>query len=112
MGRKTKNGFPTAWRSRQIARAKMEKVLGYKLSADTIVHHKDKNPFNNDLENLEIMANKEHSKLHLKNLWETMYLDEIYSGDIKSLFVKLKKELKDLYEYLDSMAPPKEPERR
>lgn len=42
----------------------MEKHIGRKLSKDEVVHHKDFNRNNNDINNLQLMTRSEHSKLH------------------------------------------------
>lgn len=42
----------------------MEQHLGRKLETWESVHHKDENPRNNDIDNLEIMSKSEHSKMH------------------------------------------------
>jgi hypothetical protein len=42
----------------------MERVIGRALRADEQVHHKDKNPLNNDPSNLELMDRAEHERLH------------------------------------------------
>ena len=42
----------------------MEKYLGRKLLSNEIVHHKDGDKSNNDLENLEVMSRSEHSRSH------------------------------------------------
>ena len=42
----------------------MEYKLGRFLAADEVVHHKDGNPENNSLDNLEVMKRSEHSKYH------------------------------------------------
>ena len=44
----------------------MEQYLGRKLDPNEIVHHKDGNKLNNDINNLEVMTWGEHSKLHRK----------------------------------------------
>ena len=43
----------------------MEQYLGRKLSRDEVVHHKDGNKENNDIENLELMSLSEHSRQHM-----------------------------------------------
>jgi len=50
--------------SRRLARKIMEKHLKRKLTFHEIVHHKDKNPFNNHLNNLLLMTSEEHTSLH------------------------------------------------
>ncbi len=45
----------------------MEKHLGRYLSPNEIVHHLDENKTNNSIENLKIMTNEEHIKLHMAN---------------------------------------------
>ena len=42
----------------------IEQHLGRLLSPNEVVHHKDGNKKNNNIDNLEIMSNSEHSKFH------------------------------------------------
>ena len=42
-------------------REKIEKALGRKLRKGEVVHHKDHNPGNNELSNLEVMSQHEHN---------------------------------------------------
>jgi ABC-type bacteriocin/lantibiotic exporter with double-glycine peptidase domain len=44
----------------------MEKHLGRKLTKNEIVHHIDNNPTNDNPENLQVMTQKEHARLHFK----------------------------------------------
>lgn len=46
----------------------MQQHLGRKLTCDEIVHHKDGNFRNNNIDNLEIMSKSEHAKLHCSYL--------------------------------------------
>ena len=50
-----------------IHRAVMEQKLGRKLKSNEFVHHIDGNAQNNVPENLKIMSNAEHRKLHCKS---------------------------------------------
>ena len=45
-------------------RLNMEKYLGRKLKADEIVHHKNNDPSDNRINNLEIMSRAEHARHH------------------------------------------------
>lgn len=47
-------------------RLKMEEKLGRQLLCDEVIHHKDGNPLNCDINNLEIMSFSEHSREHYK----------------------------------------------
>lgn len=46
----------------------MEQHLGRKLSSEEIVHHKDGNKLNNNISNLVVMTNAEHTRLHKKTV--------------------------------------------
>lgn len=48
----------------KLHRAIMEEKLGRRLAPDEIVHHKDGNKQNNDIENLEVLPWGEHSRIH------------------------------------------------
>lgn len=55
----------THWRTaRNNSRRKMERYLGIKLEYNQIVHHKDEDYTNGELDNLQVVSRKEHSKLH------------------------------------------------
>lgn len=49
-------------------RWRMEQELGRKLSRNEIVHHKNGNPLDNDISNLEVMSLSEHSRMHKKEI--------------------------------------------
>jgi len=91
MGRKPKDGFISACRSRQIARVKLEKALGYELPNNICVHHINGNPFDNDISNLKPLTNSEHSKLHLKEWWDQLYLESP-----NNLLIELEEAIQDL----------------
>lgn len=44
----------------------MEKLLGRYLTKDEIVHHKDENTMNNNIDNLILMTASEHNSFHSK----------------------------------------------
>ena len=48
----------------RIHRYLMEKKVGRKLLSSELVHHKDDNKFNNDIDNLEIVTRSKHKQLH------------------------------------------------
>ena len=45
----------------------MESILNRQLLPTEDVHHKDENPLNNDINNLEIIGHKEHDRYHAKD---------------------------------------------
>ena len=51
-------------------RVLMEEKLGRPLEKHEQVHHKDGNPKNNDLDNLEIMNIGDHQKLHSRKYYD------------------------------------------
>lgn len=54
-------------RAKRKHRDVMEKHLGRKLSPEEAVHHKDGNPSNNDINNLEIVSFADHQREHHVN---------------------------------------------
>lgn len=54
----TKNGYVL------LHRVIMENKLGRLLQPDEVVHHIDHNKKNNSIDNLQVLTNKEHAKLH------------------------------------------------
>ncbi len=64
----------------------MEQYLGRKLTRLEVVHHKDGNGRNNDIENLELMSLSSHSRLHVKVIMTT---PEATRRGIKGLRSKL-----------------------
>jgi len=62
-----KMGYKVIWVNGKLIREHrylMQLHLGRKLNRSEFVHHKDKNRLNNDLDNLEIMDNGEHTRYH------------------------------------------------
>ena len=49
---------------RRASRVIMERLIGRPLEANEHVHHKDKNPLNNDPSNLELLDRRMHERLH------------------------------------------------
>jgi hypothetical protein len=58
-------------KKRRAHRVIIERYLGRPLHPYEHVHHKDKNPLNNDLSNLELMLKKQHERLPLLTAGET-----------------------------------------
>ena len=42
----------------------MEESIGRRLGYNEVVHHKDENPLNNEISNLEIVYRGDHSRIH------------------------------------------------
>jgi len=43
---------------------KLMKTLNPEITQKDIIHHKDENPLNNSVDNLEVMTNSKHLKFH------------------------------------------------
>ena len=54
----------TPAKSRMLARIALEEFLDTKLPPEVIVHHKDENPLNNSIQNLEMVTRADHAKIH------------------------------------------------
>lgn len=69
------------------------KNLGFKLSANTIVHHLDETPSNNDLSNLALLSRANHSALHrfLQQQW-SLYM-KVYSKHSENCWDILRDQL-------------------
>ena len=50
--------------SRERARRKVQRYLGRKLETWEDVHHKDENPLNNNIDNLQVLSHGDHTRLH------------------------------------------------
>lgn len=57
------NGISLAFEHRVVA----EKKIGRYLTLNEIVHHKDKDTLNNNPDNLEVLFNYQHKRLHKYN---------------------------------------------
>lgn len=59
----------------------MENALGRQLSSSELVHHRDGNTLNDQLENLEILSRSDHERLHSSTNYHPRYLDyELIQG--------------------------------
>lgn len=62
----------------------MEQVLGRYLTADEVVHHKDGDKLNNLPENLELLSQAEHMRLHAPHLQQEQLRDSETGRFLKS----------------------------
>jgi hypothetical protein len=53
---------------KRLHREAVEKFLGRKLKREECVHHIDGNKLNNDISNLQILSQSEHSKIHFDKI--------------------------------------------
>jgi len=76
-----------------------ECAIGRKLKPFEIVHHKDKNKLNNDINNLQLMSKKEHNNIHqigFKTRFKKKY--QINREDILIMYETMTmKEIADIY---------------
>jgi len=57
------------FQGRHIHRVVAEEMLGRKLLQEEIVHHKDGDKWNNSIDNLEVMTQAAHARLHNIERW-------------------------------------------
>ena len=53
-----------------------------------VVHHKDEDKSNNDFDNLQVMTDADHRRLHIKNISEFSYTSEMQRGEKNSFYGK------------------------
>ena len=46
----------------------MQKYLGREVASDEVIHHIDGDPFNNDINNLELLTRGQHTTCHFKGI--------------------------------------------
>ena len=63
-------------KEKPVHRAVVESHLGRELLTDEIVHHKNQNPSDNRLENLEVLSISQHMKVHRSLLTKTEMIQE------------------------------------
>lgn len=66
----TSSGYtrqPGGMRKVRLHRILMASYLGRNLKTEDVVHHRDGNKLNNNIDNLELMTPQEHMKIHSKN---------------------------------------------
>jgi hypothetical protein len=56
-------------KGRHIHRIVAEEMLGRSLTSKEVVHHKDGNKWNNAPENLEVMSQSQHVRIHNMERW-------------------------------------------
>jgi hypothetical protein len=65
--KRTSDGYMRrSYDDRYLHRIVMEEYLGRKLKTSEFVHHINGNPSDNRIENLQVISNSEHRKLHMK----------------------------------------------
>jgi transcriptional regulator with XRE-family HTH domain len=99
-----KPGHPRAQRRPYIAEhvLVMEKHLGRFLNRDEVVHHKDGDKSNNNIDNLEILTKAEHNKIHNGGKAKTIRITCAYCGKkvlkkYRQVGTKIKNGQKDFY---------------
>jgi HNH endonuclease len=60
--------FPKDGRQVAVHRLVVEEHLGRALTSDEVVHHRDHDPLNNDIANLQVMTRAEHLVHHLRTM--------------------------------------------
>lgn len=65
--RKRSDGYLRLSNDQYIHRQVVSEALGRPLNPDEFIHHKDDDPANNDISNLEITTNSAHRRFHVKN---------------------------------------------
>lgn len=60
-----KKGYRRIKRGKFLHRVIMEEYLQRKLSLDEVIHHKDGNKLNNNINNLEVLQKREHDLIHM-----------------------------------------------
>ena len=68
-----------AQQSRRDARLKMKIKFPLLINDSVHVHHKDFNPLNNRLDNLKILPQGEHIRLHSNLYWDHQQLKKLES---------------------------------
>lgn len=75
----------------KLHRIVMELFLGRFLNKNEIVHHKDGNKLNNNIDNLEVMTVSDHMKLHLNNLNNLHPQAEIVCKECRKVKTRFRK---------------------
>lgn len=94
---------PRTKKVRSYPRVIVENLLGDSVDYNYDIHHKDCNPLNNDLDNLEIMNSIEHRKHHSPKKYHDKMMICPWCG---CMFLWTKKEQINFYSNM-SRNPPK-----
>jgi hypothetical protein len=68
-------------KGRHIHRIVAEEMLGRSLTSKEVVHHKDGNKWNNAPENLEVMSQSQHVRIHLMERWHGKKTERYTAND-------------------------------
>jgi hypothetical protein len=74
-----------------VSRHTMEQHLGRALLTSELVHHRDGDPFNNTLENLQIVSRAEHKRIHAA-IGESTRLKKRWQFDVEAIVRRYERE--------------------
>ena len=89
------------YRGMRVHRYIMEKAIGRKLKKGEVVHHIDGNTLNNNLSNLALMSNGQHTTFHCKGrTWKHRGVIKLPKQKIQNEIVSLLRGNKEYRQYI------------